>query len=240
MSKIDIPTTKLIEELGRRQLKPEHIEMLKELISDTRPVVTENLPKEEAVAEAEDTKPTETDIGTDETVELSPEQQAELLSNLEARLIQKFEYYKRPEGVNFADVKKSLQARPDLMYSLAKMEETGGMPDIIVLEDDVFVFGDCSQESPEVRRNLTYDEALKMAKKFKVEMMDENVYIKLQKLGKFDIDTQSWIKTSDDEIKEGYASYGDEDSDESSFGADFIDYRDEDRGWRGVLRVPKV
>ena len=71
-----------------------------------------------------------------ESRELNPEQQTQLLSVLERRLSQKPDHYNRPEGIEFAQVKASLEAKPELMYSLAKMEETGGAPDIIAVEKD--------------------------------------------------------------------------------------------------------
>jgi len=170
---------------------------------------------------------------------LTPEKQAELLSALEDRFAKQPEHYKRPEGVNFAEVRKALEANPALMYSLVQMENTGGAPDIIAVKPDTFIFGDCSAESPN-RRDFTYDQAVEMAKEFGVEIMTEEVYLAIQELGKFDINTWSWLATSANIRESGEALYGRC----LSNGVFVVPFHAvnhyPDRGWRGVLRVPRI
>ena len=177
-------------------------------------------------------------LSAQETRKLTPEQQAELLSAFETRFNKTPEHYERPDGVSFSEVRKALEANPALMYSLAQMENTGGMPDVIDIQAGAFVFGDCSAESP--HHNLTYDQAAEMAKEFGVDMMPEEVYRAMQKSGKFDIKTWSWLATPADIREVSYASLGDRID-----GVVYVDlYGAElhfpDKGWRGVLRVPRV
>jgi len=171
--------------------------------------------------------------------ELSPEQHTRVLSALETRFAKQPEHYKRPEGVNFDEVRKALEANSALMHSLAQMEWTGGVPDVIAIDDDVFVFGDCSAESPD-RRNLTYDEAAEMAKKFGVDMMPEEVYCAMQKSGKFDMETWSWLATPADVRESGAALHGFRDVDGVGVDEALPGGHRPYWGWRGVLRVPKV
>ncbi len=171
------------------------------------------------------------------------------LSILENRFSSKPEHYKRVEGVNFAEVEKSLEADPALIYSLARMEETGGEPDIIAVEDDAFIFADCSSQTPEGRINCVYDKeaekgtkglngnAVDMAKESGVELVDRQVHKKMQEIGKFDSGTWSFLKTPDDIREGGYALYG------YSYDVGTRVIRDGNShniygGWRGVLRVP--
>jgi hypothetical protein len=170
---------------------------------------------------------------------LAPEQKAELLSALETRFKSEPVHYKRPEGVNFAEVKKSLEANPALMWSLAQMEKTGGAPDIIKIEDDVFIFGDCSDESPD-RRDLTYDQATEMANNFGIDMMSKEVYRVMQKSGKFDMNTWSWLKTPADIRKSGGVLFGGRRGADVGVGQDYAHDHDAVRGWRGVLKVSRV
>lgn len=173
--------------------------------------------------------------------ELSPVQKASLFSTLKARFSRKPEHYEQVEGVNFTEVKKALEASAEAMYSLAQMEKTEGLPDIVAVEDDAFVFGDCSAESPN-RRDLTYDQAAKMAKKFGVKMMPVSVYKKMQEGGRFDLKTRSWLATSTDTIEDSFALIGER---YHYFGPTLVYPRyahthDDGKGWRGMLRVPKA
>ncbi len=170
--------------------------------------------------------------------ELTPEQQAELLSALEVRLTRK-QHYQQVKGVNFAEVKAALEANPELMNSLAQMEQTGGAPNVIAVEDDAFIFGDCSAESPN-RRNITYDQATEMAKKFGVDMMSEDVYRKMQETGEFDISTWSWLATPADIKEAGHALVGGRDDAVVDVYQNNAHHHNAYKGWRGVLRVPKA
>jgi len=163
-----------------------------------------------------------------------------LLSALEARFAKEPKHYKRPEGIDFTEVKKILWANPALMHSLAQLENTGGEPDIISVEPDAFIFGDCSEESPN-RRGLTYDEAAAQAKEFGVDMMSEAAYSKMQKTGRFDLHSGSWLKTDPEYRKRTGNAMGGR---RGGGGVDVGEFRAEGHdpggGWRGVLRVPKA
>jgi len=184
---------------------------------------------------------------TREERELSPKHQAKIFSVLKARFKSKPEHYKRLEDVSFSEVRAALEANPDLIYSLYKMHQTGGQPDIIAVEPDAFIFGDCSVESPNERRNLTYDEAVEMAKEFGVDIMSEETYWEMQKTGEFDIETLSWLKTPAEMRKAGDARYGNrfEYTEDPSYRGSWWLHNSTDshyrhKGWRGVLRVPRL
>jgi len=192
----------------------------------------------------------------DQIRELTPEQKDVTLFILETRFTEKHEHYQLLKGVSFADVKKALEANPSLIYSLSKMEETGGMPDIIAVESDDFVFGDCSAESPSGRRNCVYDRqaqnlleqdgekcdgnALDMSKSFGVDMMPEKVYREMQKTGKLDLNSLSWLKTPSNIREVGRALLGNRHRAGAGVRQSGAHGRGADRGWRGVLRVPRV
>ena len=140
--------------------------------------------------------------------ELSPEQREELLSALKTRFEKNMN---RHRGLAWADVQAKLNAHPEKLRSLAEMERTGGEPDVVGFDEKTgeYVFMDCSTESPPGRRSVCYDrEALESRKEHKpennvvdmaadmgIELMTEEEYRMLQKLGEFDMKTSSWIKT---------------------------------------------
>jgi len=196
-------------------------------------------PKVEDILEDSEVAETETPR------ELSIEQEAEFLSVLEERFSKKPKHYNRPEGISFADILRALRANPTFMYSLAQMQNTGGVPDIIAVEPDAYVFGDCSAESPN-RRDLTYDQAEKMAEEFGVELMTEDVYRQMQKNVRFDfsIDSDSWLKTPKEvrnSIRNQHtAFFAMRSSDVVMIFESNAQVHIPARGWRGVLRVPKV
>ena len=161
------------------------------------------------------------------------------------KLIDRFsnppKHYKRPKGIDFEEVRKALEANPDLVGTLSWMEKTDGAPDIIAVEDDAFIFADCSKESPIGRRGLNFDQSSRMPDEFGVELMDKAHYHLLQKLGRFDTNSKTWLKTPPDYLKAGYAIIGDREAYRE--GVDKLishDCRDEGVGWRGILRVPKI
>lgn len=181
---------------------------------------------------------------------LSPEQQKELLTILEDRFESNMN---RHEGLVWADVQAKLEANPEKLWSLNEMEATGGEPDVVgyVQETNEYVFFDCSAESPKGRRSICYDrEALDARKKHKpensamdmatymgIEMLTEEHYRDLQKLGNFDLKTSSWIQTPERIRKLGGALFCDRRYDtvfvyhngaDSYYGA---------RGFRGSLKV---
>jgi len=140
--------------------------------------------------------------------ELTLEQITELIDILKTR----FEKNKnRHEGIAWDKVQAKLECNKEKLWSLHEMEQTGGEPDVVdyILETDEYVFFDCSTESPSGRRSLCYDReslesrkehkpensALDMANSMGVEILTEEQYKALQKLGNFDTKTSSWIKT---------------------------------------------
>ncbi len=140
--------------------------------------------------------------------ELSPAQKEELLGTLKAR----FEKNKnRHVGIEWADVLARLEANPEKLWSLQRMEESGGEPDVVGHDEKTgeYIFYDCSPESPKGRRSLCYDReawekrkehkpadnAMDMADSMGVGILTEDEYRSLQQLGKFDLKTSSWVKT---------------------------------------------
>jgi len=174
----------------------------------------------------------------------------ELLGALRARFEANM---KRHNGLEWADVEAKLKANTDKLWSLNEMERTGGEPDVVGYDRQPgkYTFYDCSAESPTGRRNVCYDrEALESRKKFKptdtamdmaaamgIEMLTEEQYRALQKLGNYDTKTSSWLKTPSDIRKLGGAIFADRRYDHvfvshngaaSYYGA---------RGFRGSLTV---
>ena len=133
------------------------------------------------------------------------DQKSGMLQILRERLTQKHEWYERPE-INVKEVEKALKGHPEAIAILQKMEDTGGHPDMIAIQDDAYVFADCSEESPD-RRNLDYDDAAKQAAEFGVTMCSEQQYRDMQKNGTFDRNTWSWLLTSSEIRKSGGALY---------------------------------
>jgi Protein of unknown function (DUF4256) len=140
--------------------------------------------------------------------EFSPEQREELLRLLKARFEKNMNRHK---GLEWAKVQDKLQASTEKLWSLYQMERTGGEPDLVAHDKKTgeFIFYDCSAESPKGRRSVCYDrEALESRKEHKpennamdlaaaigVEILTEEQYRDLQKLGNFDTKTSSWVKT---------------------------------------------
>jgi len=139
---------------------------------------------------------------------LSSEQREQLLRALKARFE---ENMNRHEGLVWAQVQTKLEASAEKLWSLNEMERTGGEPDVVEQDDRTseYIFYDCSAESPKGRRNLCYDrEALESRKQHKpansaldmavamgIQLLMEEQYRELQRLGEFDTKTSSWIRT---------------------------------------------
>jgi len=154
--------------------------------------------------------------------DLSPQQLAHLLDVLKARFEKNMDRHK---GIDWTMVQAKLEGSPDKLWSLNQMEETGGEPDVVGYDEKAgeYLFYDCSPESPKGRRSLCYDrEAHQARKEFKpdntvidiatemgVELLSEEEYRELQKLGKFDLKTSSWVKTPADIRKLGGAIFCD-------------------------------
>jgi len=181
---------------------------------------------------------------------LSPEQQEELLSVLKTRFEK---YINRHKGLEWAKVQSKLEANPKKLWSLNEMERTGGEPDVVGYEQKTgeYIFYDCSAESPKDRRSLCYDrEALESRKKYKpennamdmaaamgIELLSEEQYRELQKLGNFDMKTSSWVKTPSDIRKLGGALFCDRRYDHVFVYHNGAESYYAARGFRGSLRV---
>src|SRR5215467_4257598 len=142
---------------------------------------------------------------------LSPEQRERLLRVLKARFEKNMN---RHEGLPWAQVQTKLEASTEKLWSLNEMERTGGEPDVVGHDERTgeYIFYDCSAESPKGRRSLCYDRealesrkehkpennALDMAAAMGIELLTEEEYRELQKLGEFDTKTSSWIRTPGD------------------------------------------
>ena len=154
--------------------------------------------------------------------ELSPEQREELLRALKARFEKNMNRHK---GLEWAKVQAKLEANTEKLRSLNEMERTGGEPDVVghAKKTGEYVFYDCSAESPKGRRNVCYDRegqearkafrpennAIDMAAAMGIELLTEEHYRELQKLGNFDMKTSSWVKTPSDIRKLGGALFAD-------------------------------
>jgi hypothetical protein len=181
---------------------------------------------------------------------LSPERREELLRALKARFEKNMN---RHNGLEWAKVQAKLQANTEKLWSLHEMERTGGEPDVVGHDKKTgeYIFYDCSAESPKGRRSVCYDrEALEARKEHKpkdsatsmaaamgIELLTEEQYRELQKLGNFDTKTSSWVKTPSDIRKFGGALFCDR-----RYGKVFVYHNGAEsyysaRGFRGSLRV---
>ena len=184
------------------------------------------------------------------TKKLSPEQREELLRALKARFE---ENMNRHKGLEWPKVQAKLEANTEKLWSLNEMERTGGEPDVVGHDKKTgeYIFYDCSAESPKGRRSVCYDgEALESRKEHKpknnamdmaaamgIELLTEEQYRELQKLGNFDMKTSSWVRTPADIRKLGGALFGD-----FRYGNVFIYHNGAEsyyaaRAFRGSLRV---
>src|SRR5579864_327011 len=182
--------------------------------------------------------------------QLSAAQREQLLRALKAR----FEKNTiRHQGLEWAKVQAKLEANAEKLWSLNEMERTGGEPDIVGQDKNTgeYAFYDCSPESPKGRTSLCYDrEALDSRKEHKpkssvmdmaaamgIEVLSEEQYLELQKLGEFDTKRSSWIKTPTDIRKLGGALYCDRRYGRVFTGHNGADSYYSGRGFRGSLRV---
>lgn len=182
--------------------------------------------------------------------ELSPKERETLLEVLKAR------FEKNPnrhKGLKWADVEARVSAHPDKLWSLHELEKTGGEPDVVGCDkkSGEYVFFDCSPETPEGRVSVCYDRegwesrkehrpkntAMDMAAEMGAELLTEEEYHELQKLGEFDTKRSSWVRTPDDIRKLGGALYC-----ESRYGRVFVGHNGAQsyyggRAFRCSLRV---
>ena len=182
--------------------------------------------------------------------QLSPEEREELLAKLKARFEQNVNRHK---DLEWAQVQARLETHPEKLASLAKMERTGGEPDVVGRDPATgeFIFCDCSAESPAGRRNLCYDRegqearktarpednALDMAAAMGIELLSEEQYRKLQELGSFDTKTSSWIRTPASIRELGGALFADRRYDHVFVYHNGAPSYYAARGFRGLLRV---
>jgi hypothetical protein len=181
---------------------------------------------------------------------LSAEQSEELLKVLRIRFENNMN---RHEGLEWDNVQKKLEANPEKLWSLDEMERTEGEPDVVGFnpETNEYTFFDCSTESPKGRRSLCFDHealekrkehkpagsAINMAEEMGIKLLDEVQYKQLQKLGKFDAKTSSWIATPIEIRKLGGALFSD-----FRYNTVFVYHNGADsyyaaRGFRGTLNV---
>jgi hypothetical protein len=181
---------------------------------------------------------------------LSQEQGEELLRALKARFEKNMNRHK---GLEWAKVQAKLEANTEKLWSLNEMERTGGEPDVVGHDKKTgeYIFYDCSAESPKGRRSVCYDReglesrkehkpennAIDMAAAMGIEILTEEQYRELQKLGKFDAKTSSWMKTPPEIRKLGGAIFAD-----FRYGNVFVYHNGAQsyygaRAFRGSLRV---
>ena len=182
--------------------------------------------------------------------ELLTEDVGELLKELGSRFEKNMDRHK---GLEWANVQTKLDADPKKLGSLYEMERTGGEPDIVGFDQTTgeYIFFDCSTESPKGRRSLCYDRAawesrkehkpannaIDLAAAMGIELLTEDEYREMQKLGEFDLKTSSWVKTPPEVRKLGGAIFCDR-----RFGRVFTYHNGAEsyyaaRGFRGLLRV---
>jgi hypothetical protein len=181
---------------------------------------------------------------------MKAQQRVELLQALKARFEKNMHRHK---GIAWVEVQARLERNPDALESLRAMEATGGEPDVIGRDKQSgrFTFCDCSSESPVGRRSVCYDrEALELRKEHKpqssavemaaemaIDLLTEEQYRELQKLGEFDTKTSSWVKTPPDVRTLGGALFCDR-----RYGKVFVYHNGAQsyyaaRGFRGSLLV---
>jgi hypothetical protein len=182
--------------------------------------------------------------------ELSREQRKELLGALKAGFEKNMD---RHQGLQWANAQAKLEANPEKLWSLNEMERTGGEPDVVGHDAKTgeYIFYDCSPESPKGRRSICYDrEALESRKEHKpqnsatdmaaamgIELLTEEQYRELQKLGKFDTKTSSWVTTPSDIRKLGGALFCDRRYDTVFVYHNGAESYYAGRAFRGSLRV---
>lgn len=182
--------------------------------------------------------------------DLKTKQRQELLSALKVRFEKNMS---RHLGLEWAEVQARLEANAEKLWSLGEMEKTGGEPDVVGYDKKTgeYIFYDCSTESPTGRRSVCYDRegqesrkehkpennAIDMASAIGIELLTEEQYRELQKLGEFDTKTSSWVKTPPEIRKLGGALFCDR-----RYGKVFVYHNGASsyyaaRAFRGSLRV---
>ena len=185
-------------------------------------------------------------------LELSPEQGEALLNTLQVRFEKNMN---RHEGLEWSKIEAKLAAQPEKLSSLNAMESSGGEPDVVGYDKEAgeYIFYDCSAESPDGRRTICYDgegqaererkgihpagNAVDLAAAMGIELLNEDQYRELQKLGEFDTKTSSWIQTPANIRKLGGAVFCDRRYDTVFLYHNGAQSFYSGRGFRGSLRV---
>lgn len=181
---------------------------------------------------------------------LTNEQKETLLLTLQERFEKNMH---RHENAEWTKVLEKLESSPEKLWSLYEMERTGGEPDVVRFNESegIFIFCDCSKESPKGRRSVCYDQealekrkkhkpensAMNMAKEMGIELLTEEQYRTLQQLETFDEKTSSWIQTPTDIREKGGALFCD-----YRYGHVFVYHNGADsyyssRAFRGILKL---
>lgn len=181
---------------------------------------------------------------------LNPAEVAALLEILKTRFEKNMHRHK---SLNWADIEDRLQQKPEKLWSLNQMEDTGGEPDVVSLDSKSpeIIFYDCVVETPKGRRSLCYDRAaldarkehkpennaVEVAEAIGIELLTEEEYRQLQSIEQFDLKTSSWVKTPEDIRKLGGAIFCD-----SRYGRVFTYHNGAQsyyatRGFRGRLTI---
>ncbi len=182
--------------------------------------------------------------------QLPRQRREDLISKLKVRFEKNMNRHK---GLAWENVQAKLEVNGDKLWSLHEMERTGGEPNLVAEDKKTgeYIFYDCSAESPDGRRSICYDRealesrkenkpkdsAMNMADAMGIELLTEEQYRELQKLGRFDTKTSSWLKTPSDIRKLGGAIFGDR-----RYNTVFVYHNGAEsyyagRGFRGSLRV---
>ena len=181
---------------------------------------------------------------------MAAKQNNELIETLKARFEKNM---KRHKQLDWAKVQAAIEASPKKLKALQAMEESGGEPDVVGFDkkSGEFIFYDCAAESPKGRRSICYDQqalnarkenkpkdsAVNMASAMGIELLTEDEYRELQKLGEFDLKTSSWVSTPADIRKLGGAIFCDRRYDTVFTYHNGADSYYAARGFRGSLRV---
>ena len=181
---------------------------------------------------------------------LSSKEHYTFIKSLKQRFGKTMSHHK---GLDWAEIQKKLETNSEKLWSLNQMEETGGEPGVVSLDKKTgeYVFYDCAPESPAGRRSMCYDmeglesrkehrpknNAIDLAASMGIELLSEEEYRELQKLGNFDQKTSSWLKTPEEIREMGGAIFAD-----YRFGRVFVYHNGAQsyyggRGFRGSLRV---
>jgi hypothetical protein len=182
--------------------------------------------------------------------ELSPEQRKELLGALKTRFEKNMN---RHQGLEWTKVQAKLEANTEKLWSISEMERTGGEPDVVAHDKKTgeYIFYDCAAESPKGRRSLCYDRealdsrkenkpkgsAMELATAIGIDLLTEEQYRELQKIGEFDTKTSNWVSTPSSIRKLGGALFCDR-----RFDTVFVYHNGAEsyyaaRGFRGSVKV---